>query len=57
VTDFAKSEQSWVEALCKATAAEIPLLVKGDDAHFQSKVHLAMEAAGFNELNRVGVRE
>jgi peptidyl-tRNA hydrolase, PTH1 family len=57
LSDFAKSEQSWVEALRKATADEIPLLVKGDDAHFQSKVHLAMEAAGFNELNRVGVRE
>src|SRR3954452_4821434 len=57
LNDFAKSEEPWVEALCKATADEIPLLVKGDDAHFQSKVHLAMEAAGFNELNRVGVRE
>jgi PTH1 family peptidyl-tRNA hydrolase len=57
LSDFAKSEEPWVEALCKATADEIPLLVKGDDAHFQSKVHLAMAAAGFAELNRAGERE
>jgi PTH1 family peptidyl-tRNA hydrolase len=57
LSDFAKSEEPWVEALCKATADEVPLLVKGDDAHFQSKVHLAMAAAGFAELNRAGERE
>jgi PTH1 family peptidyl-tRNA hydrolase len=57
LNDFAKAEQPWVAALCDATAHEIPLLVKGDDAHFQSKVHLAMEAAGFAEAKRVGERE
>ena len=57
LSDFAKGEEPWVEALCKSTADEIPLLVKGDDAHFQSKVHLAMAAAGFAELNRAGERE
>ncbi len=45
--DFAKSEQGWVETLCDATARNIDLLAKGDESHFQSKVHLAMEAAGF----------
>jgi PTH1 family peptidyl-tRNA hydrolase len=57
LSDFARSEEPWVEALCKATADQVPLLVKGDDAHFQSKVHLAMDAAGFPEVNRVGERQ
>ncbi len=57
LNDFAKNEEPWVEALCKAAADQAPLLVKGDDAHFQSKVHLAMEAAGFGEVARVGARE
>jgi PTH1 family peptidyl-tRNA hydrolase len=57
LNDFAKGEESWVEALCKASADEIPLLVRGDDAHFQSKMHLAMEAAGLAEVNRVGARQ
>jgi peptidyl-tRNA hydrolase, PTH1 family len=57
LSDFARGEEAWVEALCKASADEIPLLVRGDDAHFQSKVHLAMEAAGLAEVNRVGARQ
>jgi PTH1 family peptidyl-tRNA hydrolase len=57
LSDFGKSEEPWVEALCNATADQVPLLVKGDDAHFQSKVHLAMDAAGFAEVNRVGERQ
>jgi peptidyl-tRNA hydrolase, PTH1 family len=57
LSDFAKSEAPWVEALCKAVADQAPLLVKGDDVHFQSKVHLAMDAAGFSEVNRVGERQ
>ncbi|MEA2758778.1 MAG: peptidyl-tRNA hydrolase, family [Methylobacteriaceae bacterium] len=57
LSDFAKNEGPWVEALCSATADQVPLLVKGDDAHFQSKVHLAMDAAGFADVNRVGERQ
>jgi PTH1 family peptidyl-tRNA hydrolase len=57
LSDFGKSEEPWVEALCNATADQVPLLVKGDDAHFQSKVHLAMDAAGFAEVNRGGERQ
>jgi PTH1 family peptidyl-tRNA hydrolase len=56
LSDFARSEEPWVEALCKATSDEISLLVKGDDSHFQSKVHLAMDAAGFPEVEPVGKR-
>jgi PTH1 family peptidyl-tRNA hydrolase len=57
LNDFAKSEERWVETLCQASADHMPLLVKGDDAHFQSKVHLAMEAVGFAEVSRVGERQ
>jgi PTH1 family peptidyl-tRNA hydrolase len=45
--DFSKAEMSWVSALCDAVAQAAPSLARGDDAKFQNKVHLAMEAAGF----------
>ena len=51
--DFGKSEQGWVEALCDAVARNIGLLASGDDPHFQSKVHLAMEASGFGQVATV----
>ena len=47
LSDFAKAEAGWVEALCDACAREAALLVKGDDPGFQNRVHLAMETAGF----------
>jgi len=49
LSDFAKSERAWVEALCDAVADNAGLLVKGEDASFQNKVHLAMQAKGFGE--------
>ena len=45
--NFAKSEMSWVEAVCDAVARAAALLAAGQDASFQNKVHLALEAAGF----------
>jgi PTH1 family peptidyl-tRNA hydrolase len=47
--DFAKSEQGWVSAVCDSVARAASLLTKGQDASFQNKVHLAIEAAGFGE--------
>ena len=47
LSDFAKSEQPWVEALCGIIADNAALLAKGQDASFQNKVHLAMNAKGF----------
>jgi peptidyl-tRNA hydrolase, PTH1 family len=49
LSDFAKSETGWVEAVCRAIADAAPLLVAGQDASFQNKIHLAIEAAGFGE--------
>ena len=49
LSDFAKSEAGWVEAVCRAIAEASPLLVAGQDASFQNKTHLAIEAAGYGE--------
>ncbi len=49
LADFAKSENGWVDALCGAVADNAALIVGGQDASFQNKVHLAMQAAGFGE--------
>jgi PTH1 family peptidyl-tRNA hydrolase len=47
LSDFAKDERPWVEALCAIIADNAELLAKGQDASFQNKVHLAMQAKGF----------
>ena len=53
LSDFAKSERPWVEALIAALADNAGLLAGGEDASFQNKVHLAMVAKGFGrESNR-----
>jgi peptidyl-tRNA hydrolase, PTH1 family len=49
LSNFAKSEMGWVNAVCAAIADAAPLLAEGQDASFQNKVHLAVEAAGFAE--------
>jgi PTH1 family peptidyl-tRNA hydrolase len=54
LSDFAKSEESWVSALCEAIADNAALLVKGDDAGLQNRLHLAMEAKGFSAVKRPG---
>ena len=46
--DFAKDERPWVEALCDVVADNAGLLVEGKDSTFQNRVHLAMEAKGFD---------
>jgi PTH1 family peptidyl-tRNA hydrolase len=49
LNDFAKSERPWVEAIIEVVADNIEFLVRGEDASFQNKVHLAMAAKGFGE--------
>ena len=48
LSDFAKAEHPWVNALCDAINEHLPLLVEGKDATFQSKVHITMNANGFH---------
>jgi PTH1 family peptidyl-tRNA hydrolase len=47
LNDFAKTERPWVEALIDIIADNAELLARGEDASFQNKVHLAMDAKGF----------
>ena len=47
LSDFAKSDRPWVEALCEAMADNAGLLATRRDSTFQNKVHLAMQARGF----------
>jgi PTH1 family peptidyl-tRNA hydrolase len=47
LSNFAKSERAWVDALCDVMADNAELLAKGQDASFQNKVHLSMRAKGF----------
>jgi PTH1 family peptidyl-tRNA hydrolase len=47
--DFGKDEREWVDALASVIADNAELLAKGEDATFQNKVHLAMQAKGFGD--------
>jgi peptidyl-tRNA hydrolase, PTH1 family len=49
LSDFAKSEQGWVEDLCRASAERIEALVNGDDGRFQSDVAMDMQRRGWGE--------
>jgi PTH1 family peptidyl-tRNA hydrolase len=49
LSDFGKSERPWVETLMAIIADNVELLIRGKDASFQNKVHLAMAAKGFGE--------
>jgi PTH1 family peptidyl-tRNA hydrolase len=57
LNDFAKDERPWVEALCDIIADSAELLVRGEDARFQNKVHLALQAKGFFEEPQTESRE
>jgi peptidyl-tRNA hydrolase, PTH1 family len=55
LSDFAKSERPWVDALCKVVAENVELLIAGLDSSFLNKVHLAMQAKGFGMTNDNGI--
>ncbi len=55
--DFSKADMEWVEALCGAVADNAGLIVQGQDATFQNKVHLAMAAKGFHDKDEGGEKE
>src|SRR5580692_2475087 len=47
LSDFAKDERAWVEAMCGVIADNVDLLGKEQDASFQNRVHRAMQVKGF----------
>jgi peptidyl-tRNA hydrolase, PTH1 family len=53
LSDFGRDERDWVDDLCQAVSDQADLLAKGEDAAFQSKVHLAMEGRGWGEVKTV----
>ncbi|PZR73971.1 MAG: aminoacyl-tRNA hydrolase [Stutzerimonas stutzeri] len=54
LNDFGKAEEPWVEDLCTACADNAAMLAAHDDAGFQNKVHLFMEARGHGAVKRLG---
>jgi PTH1 family peptidyl-tRNA hydrolase len=54
LSDFAKSEMPWVEALCEAVADNAELLTGKRDSTFANKVHLALQAKGFLDKGDAG---
>jgi PTH1 family peptidyl-tRNA hydrolase len=54
LNDFGKAEKPWVETLCDAIARNASLVVSGDDAGLQNRVHLAMTAGGFGDVKTLG---
>jgi PTH1 family peptidyl-tRNA hydrolase len=53
LSDFTKADKSWLEPLLDAIAQHAPLLVRGDEASFQNKVHLALNPAPEKPLKKV----
>ena len=54
LNDFGKAEQPWVEDLCRSCADHAEVLAAHDDAGFQNKVHLFMDARGHGAVKRLG---
>ncbi|HEY2245611.1 MAG TPA: aminoacyl-tRNA hydrolase [Xanthobacteraceae bacterium] len=51
LSDFAKSDRGWVDALIAIIGDNAEMIARGQDASFQNKVHLAMVAKGFGQLD------
>jgi PTH1 family peptidyl-tRNA hydrolase len=51
LSDFARSERACVEALCELSAENAELLANGQEASFQNKIHLGLQARGFFDSN------
>ena len=54
LSDFAKADMPWVEALCEAVADNAGLLTGRRDSTFANKVHLALQAKGFLDKGDAG---
>src|SRR6201984_316955 len=57
LSDFSKDDGAWVTALCEAVADAAGLLAAGQDASFQNKVHLALQARGIFEKEADGEKQ
>ena len=50
LSDFFKEEWPWVKDLVNACAEFSALLVRGEEASFLNKIHLAMQAKGWGDV-------
>ena len=50
LSDFAKDERSWVEAVCESVADASEFLAKGRPDEFQNRVHLSLHARGIVQV-------
>lgn len=50
--DFARSDETWLEPLLDALAREAPLLVRGEDAAYASRVHVHLSGGGGGSTRR-----
>jgi PTH1 family peptidyl-tRNA hydrolase len=57
LSDFAKDERPWVEALREAIAENAAKLATDHASTFQNKVHLAMQAKGFDSKEDGGEKQ
>jgi PTH1 family peptidyl-tRNA hydrolase len=57
LSDFAKDDRPWVEALREAIADNAGLLATDRDSTFQNKVHLAMQGKGFTSKEDGGEKQ
>jgi len=57
LSDFAKDERPWVEALRDAIADNAGLLATARNSTLQNKVHLAMQAKGFFDKDDDGEKQ
>jgi len=57
LSDFAKDDRPWVEALREAIADNAGLLATDRDSTFQNKVHLAMQGKGFFDNDDNGEKQ
>ncbi len=54
LNDFAKSEEGWVEDLCRLCGDLLPRIVKADGQRFQSDVALEMGRRGYGNVSVAG---
>ena len=54
LSDFAKSEEGWVEDLCRLSADLLPRLIKDEAQRFQSDIALEMGKRGWADVAVVG---
>src|SRR6202171_3778723 len=57
LSDFAKDDRPWIEALREAIADNAGLLATDRDSTFQNKVHLAMQGKGFTSKEDGGEKQ